>query len=131
MANAIKKKIYPLIDEELKAANERFGLNHSNHESFAVIREEIDEVNEDIARLEMWAGRTWEATKKNADGATIRKLYEEIYKAAVDTAVEAIQVAAMAHKAIVSNVEIMAQQTRAEHEAAGAYADAPTVRSAT
>ena len=128
MANAIKNKLYPLIDEELKAANDRFRLNHSNHESFAVIREEIDETHEGLEQIEKWSAQIWEATKRNADGATIRNLYEEIYRAAVNTAVEAIQVAAMAHKAIVSNVEIMARQTRAEHEAAGAYADAQTLR---
>lgn len=102
--DVIKDKIYPLIDEELKAEVDRFGLNHSNHESFAVVREKIDEVSEDLVRLEHWSRQIWEATKNNENAAHIRDLYEEMYKTAIDTAVEAIQVAAMARKGIMSNI---------------------------
>lgn len=115
MANAIKNKLYPLIEEELKAANDRFGLNHSNHESFAVIREEIDEANEELKKLEYWSAQIWEATKKNDEAEKIHDLYKEIYKTAVNAAVEAIQVAAMAHKAIVSDVENRALKKQVEH----------------
>ncbi len=108
--DVIKDKIYPLIDEELKAGVDRFGLNHSNQESFAVVREEIDEVSEDLTRLEHWSRQIWEATKNNEDAAHIRDLYEEMYKTAVDTAVEAIQVAAMARKGIMSNINFTKKQ---------------------
>lgn len=116
MMDAIKNKLYPVIDAELKTANERFGLNHSDHESFAVIREEIDEAHEDLEQIEHLSAQLWKATKTNA-GARVGYLYERIFETAVDMAVEAVQVAAMARKGIISNIEITRKRTKPEHEA--------------
>ncbi len=112
MADVVLEGIINLIDKELAAANDKFGLNHSDHESFAVVRKEIDEVSEDLTRLEHWSRQIWEATKNNEDAAHIRDLYEEMYKTAVDMAVEAIQVAAMARKGIMSNINFTKKSKR-------------------
>lgn len=106
MADVIKNEIITLVDKELKAANEKFGLNHSNHESFAVMKEEIDEAHEELAKVDYHQSCIWNATKSNTTKpTTIRGLYAKAYSAAIDLAVEAVQVAAMARKAIVSNIE--------------------------
>lgn len=107
MADVVKNEIITLVDKELEAAIEKFGLNHSNHESFAVIKEEIDEAHEALAKVDYHQSCIWNATKSNTTTPpVIRGLYAKAYSDAINLAVEAIQVAAMARKAIVSNVEI-------------------------
>lgn len=105
MANVIENEITALVDKELDAANEKFGLNHSNHESYAVLHEEMEEAQEAMTLVKYHETCIWDATKKNAAPPTIRELYAKEYRAAVSLAVEAVQVAAMARKAIVSNIE--------------------------
>ena len=65
MADVIKNEIITLVDKELKAANEKFGINHSNHESFAVMKEEIDEAHEALAKVDYHQSCIWNATKSN------------------------------------------------------------------
>ena len=66
MADVVKNEVIRLADIELETAIERFGLNHSNHESFAVLREEIDEATEETNNVNYLSTRVWELTKKNA-----------------------------------------------------------------
>lgn len=104
MSNVIRDEITELVDKELDAANKKFGLNHSDHESYAVLHEEVDEAREALALVEYQERIVWNAVKSNADSVIMRKLYEKVYDAAVNLAVEAAQVAAMARKAICSNL---------------------------
>ena len=49
--NAVENDIRALVDKELAAANERFPQFHSAHEGYAVIQEEVDELKEDMDRI--------------------------------------------------------------------------------
>lgn len=102
----LKAEVTRLCDMELETAIEKWGLNHSNHESVAVLREEIEEAHEELINAEYKAGEVWERTKHNAAPVEIRDSFTGIYNAAVNLACEAIQAAAMARKGILSNIEI-------------------------
>lgn len=45
--------IQKLVDKELEEANKKYPLFHSDHEAYAVIKEEIEECEEDIRKMEM------------------------------------------------------------------------------
>lgn len=104
--NRLESAMIRLADLELETAVEKWGLNHSNHESVAVFREEVEEAGEEMNNLGFAAGTIWDLTKKNADPETMRAAYEKAYHIAVNLACEAIQAAAMARKGILSNIEI-------------------------
>lgn len=114
MANAkgIENEVTRLADIELETAVEKWGLNHSNHESFAVIREEIDETESALQAVEYLAGRVWELTKQNATPNALREVYNNLYKESINLACEVIQVAAMARKGILSNIEIYREDNK-------------------
>lgn len=112
MADVVLKKVTELIDKELAAANDKFGLNHSDHESFAVLREEIDEAMERAAEIEYRAAELWQGIKENAPHRETRKQFSGLYASAAQLAVEAIQVAAMARKGILSNLVFTEEDER-------------------
>ena len=112
MADVVKNEVIRLADIELETAIERFGLNHSNHESFAVLREEIDEATEETNNVNYLSTRVWDLTKKNASPEILRETYTNLYNAAIDLATEAIQCAAMARKGIMSNIEIYKEDNK-------------------
>lgn len=114
MADVVKAEITRLADMELEAAIERFNLNHSDHESYAVLREEIEEAHEEMINVELFSGRLWDLTKNNASPEAKREVYTNIYNTALNLAVEAIQTAAMARKGILSNIEIYKESNKAE-----------------
>lgn len=88
-------EIQKLVNEELEEANRKYPLFHSNHEAYAVIKEEIEECEEDIRKMEMVLSYFWSNTKrdKNSDN-----LIKGMKKIAMHAAAEAIQVAAMCDK---------------------------------
>lgn len=88
--------IQKLVDKELEEANKKYPLFHSDHEAYAVIKEEIEECEEDIRKMEMVLSYFWSNTKrdKNSDN-----LIEGMKKISMHAAAEAIQVAAMCDKA--------------------------------
>ena len=49
--NVVENDTRALVDKELAAANERFPQFHSQHEGYAVIQEEVDELKEDMDRI--------------------------------------------------------------------------------
>lgn len=89
-------EIQKLVDKELEEANKKYPLFHSDHEAYAVIKEEIEECEEDIRKMEMVLSYFWSNTKrdKNSDN-----LIEGMKKIAMHAVAEAIQVAAMCDKA--------------------------------
>lgn len=92
------KKIYELVHQELKDANSKFPQFASNHEAFAVIEEEVEECEEEMARIEYYMDEMWEKVKKN------KGISEELCKielSALHLVQEAIQVAAMCQKGLV------------------------------
>lgn len=104
MAVAIKNKLYPIADEELEVVNNRFELNHSDRESIAALRGEIDKAIERVEdqKIEM-STALWRGIKENDTPKEIRERYSHIWESAMQIAEEAIQIAAMARKNILSS----------------------------
>lgn len=85
MVDKLIESLLPIVEEEYGRAGAKFGLkNNSDHESYAVMKEEFEEAEDEICRL--------------------LKLYfcKRIKNIAILAACECIQLAAMAHKAAVT-----------------------------
>ena len=103
--DAIKQKIYELTETKLKAANEKFPLFASSHETYGVIFEEFEETRDELNELESSVDRFWLGVKQNTSYIVEIDRLAEIYERAVRLAVEAIQTAAMARKGILSSYQ--------------------------
>lgn len=88
-------KIQALADEELKESNEKYPLFHSDHEAYAVILEEIEETEENVKAMGYCIQTMWDYVKRDKKP---RKSVENMKNFALNTAAEAIQVAAMCDK---------------------------------
>ena len=88
-------KIQELADEELKEANEKYPLFHSYHEAYAVILEEFEETEENVKTMGYCIQAMWGCVKRDK---SIKKCVENLKNFALNTAAEAIQVAAMCDK---------------------------------
>ena len=87
-----------LIQNELDMASEINGERfHSAHEAYAVILEEENELYDEYLEVERHLDKYWDSVTKDAED---KKELEEIEKRATRCACEAIQVAAMARKAM-------------------------------
>lgn len=106
MSDVVKREVYTLIDKELEAANQKFPLFGSKHESFAVFLEEVEEARDESENLQIITNNIWQYTKENQPAEALHEQYTEAYRIAVNLAVEAIQCAAMARKGIMSNSEM-------------------------
>lgn len=95
--DAVSKDVRRLVNKELEAANKKFRQFASPHEGYAVLREELDEVQlaHDTLKMET-DNRFWNMVKANR--TVPRDDLRTIQRAAIALAVEAIQVAAMAKK---------------------------------
>lgn len=92
--NAVENQVRELVKVELAAANERFPQFHSAHEGYAVIKEEIEETAEEIAHCNVLLDDLWDSIRDNISFRSVG----DIKESAIQAAVEAIQVAAMAQK---------------------------------
>ena len=101
----LKAELIRLADIELEAAQEKYGLNHSDHESYAVLLEEIEEAKAELHMMELIQKLIWEDIKRNSTPEDLQKNYKKVYERAIDLAIEAIQCAAMARKGLLSNIE--------------------------
>nr|DAG76634.1 MAG TPA: hypothetical protein [Caudoviricetes sp.] len=90
-------KIQALVDEELKEANEKYPLFHSYHEAYAVILEELEETEENVKAMGYCIQAMWDYVKRDKEP---RKSVENLKNFALNTAAEAIQVAAMCDKVL-------------------------------
>ena len=87
--------------EEYGRAAVRFGaVNNSDHESYAVLREEVDEVIDALAEVDDLTDGFFELVKKNEEDKAKIGLLNVIKHRAEEAAAESIQAAAMARKAI-------------------------------
>lgn len=96
-------EVMELVEHEYGRASAKFGpTNHSDHESYAVILEEIQEAKLNIDSFEKEMSVFWDMVKDNADDrskcAGLRRMQSE----ALLGACELIQVAAMAKKAVLT-----------------------------
>lgn len=98
----MKKKIEELIKEELEATCDNWPMFASLHEGYAVLREEIEEAISELDKIEVYADCMWDSVKLDQDMAAIR-LSKNIKKHAENLITEAVQVAAMADKIVLSN----------------------------
>lgn len=103
--DAIKQKIYELTETELKAANEKFPLFASSHETFGVIFEEFDETRDELESLEYSIDQFWSDVKENSSEDVKNDRLTRIYEKSINLAVEAIKIAAMARKGILSSYQ--------------------------
>lgn len=88
-------RIEELVVQELDEANKKYSLFHSPHEAYAVLKEEVDKVEYEVEHMKASMKLLWVEVRKDKN---IEKRANEIYKHAIYTAQEAIQVAAMCLK---------------------------------
>lgn len=86
-----------LVILEKEAANADHPAFHSLHEGYGVIREEWQESREALKCVKKSLKELWECTREDENNGAMLAA-AQIYAAAVQTAAEAIQVAAMADK---------------------------------
>ena len=103
--DAIKDNIYVLVDKELNAANEKFPPFASSHEAYGVIFAKFEETRDELNELESSVNHYWSGVKQNTANVVKNDRLAEIGERAVRLAVEAIQTAAMARKAILSSYQ--------------------------
>ena len=93
--NAVENQVRELVKVELDAANERFPQFHSQHEGYAVLLEEVDELGDEVDAIEGHMRDQWSNIRANEASLYAIKSIES---RAVRAACEAIQVAAMCQK---------------------------------
>lgn len=91
-------KIEELIEAELKRAREKFPkLLNSPHEGFAVLSEEIDELNDQMKDIKKLRKALWSQVKRD-DLENQAKILERSKSELIKLIKEAIQVGAMIDK---------------------------------
>ena len=103
--NVIENEVKAAIDKELQAATEKFGLHHSWHEKYAVMLEELEELEHEVRLTNEYLNSAWFGVKHNLEDYAEGNI-PDVYEHAVKAACEAIQVAAMAKKEIEKPKEI-------------------------
>ena len=93
-----KNLVTSLVAEELRAANASHRQFHSMHEGYAVLREEVDECQDEYDKMILNVNDLWQAVKHDDSVVAMEKL-KMIEATAIQLAAEAIQAAAMARKA--------------------------------
>lgn len=96
------KIIHTLIEEELAEANKEHPLFHSPHEAYGVIKEEVEELHEELVACEGLLQELWGCVREDCGSEfTLKQLKSH----AIYAVQEAIQVAAMAQKALDSGIQ--------------------------
>ena len=96
MSFAIRnEEVQALFDKELKKANKENPQFHSEHEAYAVLLEEVEEVRKELDGLDCYTGYIWDTVK---NGGCLRNELEWTKKFASSLIREAIQVGAMCDK---------------------------------
>lgn len=95
--NTIKSDVEKLVQKELESANQRFPMFRSDHEGYAVLKEEVEESKQALVNAETYLNLLWLGVKGNL---VHERNIQYLKRYAEDLACEAIQVAAMAQKFI-------------------------------
>jgi hypothetical protein len=91
------------VEREYGRAGARYGLtNHSDHESFAVILEEVQETNDEYENFDRELNGFWSLVKSDGDDLSKYSRLLAMHRYALFAACEMIQVAAMAKKAAIT-----------------------------
>lgn len=95
-----------LVEREYGRAGARYGLtNHSDHESYAIILEELQEAKAEVDAFERELSLFWTMVKSDDDDQTKLGRLLQMYRISLFGACELIQVAAMAKKAAMTVCE--------------------------
>lgn len=114
MENLIEE-VKECVEREYDRAGAKFGfVNHSDHESYAIILEEFQEAETDVALVNTHLSQFWDAVKLNDDDQSKSEWLMKIERDAVFGACELIQVAAMAKKAAISAFRDLKEGGRSE-----------------
>ena len=100
--NAVKSDVEKLVQKELVSANQRFPMFRSDHEGYAVIKEEIEESEQALENTKVYLNLLWIGVKVNL---VHERNIKYLKRYAEGLACKAIQVAAMAQKFIDSQKE--------------------------
>lgn len=96
----VNDKIQKLIEAELERAGAIHGDKfHSSHEAYAVLKEETEELNDEIRKMVIdgFMRRVWSGVKKDLKPNQISNV-DSIKKGVIGLIAEAVQVAAMCEK---------------------------------
>lgn len=91
-----RKKIASFISKEYDEAVKKHGTFQSDHEAYAVLKEEVEEAGEELDAIEAEMVLMWHDLRNDKD---INERAERIYQYAISLIQEATQVAAVALKA--------------------------------
>ena len=91
------KEIEKLVQVELEEANKQHPPFNSDHETWAVIQEEVEECTDELETLNMAMEVAWANVRRDV---AIDASLSTIHKRALKVAAEAIQVAAMCEKGL-------------------------------
>lgn len=94
------KEVELTVKCELKRANKVHPLFNSPHEAYAVIKEEVEEAELEMEHIKDSVRIFWKAVKYDDSAKNMCRFLHGIKDIAMNLAAEAIQVAAMAQKAI-------------------------------
>lgn len=100
--NVVKNDIENLVKKELLASNRKYPLFHSGHEAYAVILEESEEASTELVELELCLRSIWKNVKEDNVSRDLKEIILESKKRVINLACEAVQVAAMLDKFIMS-----------------------------
>ena len=93
-------EVKTLVAKEYERATQIHGpANHSSHESYAVLKEELEEAKDEFILSEMYLDRYWRGVKTD-DYASQMENIGCIVNKAILAACECIQTAAMAYKGL-------------------------------
>lgn len=95
--NAVRKELEELAGKELEAANSRFAPFASTAEAYGVLLEEQEETEEACEEMRKQLRAFWQAVRQKQE--LTGQVFEDLFCKAINTAAEAVQVAAMAMKA--------------------------------
>lgn len=95
--NVVKEHVKFLVNKEYEAVNETHKPIASLHEGYAVLLEEVEETREAISRVEHHIAIMWKHLRENSEESSVRRV-DYIKAQAIETACEAIQVAAVCRR---------------------------------
>ena len=98
MVELIQSVAKTVAEEQLRAEKQYGKYNASSHESYAIIKEELDEAADDLTALSESMSKFWSSIKNNSVVEQISSTIDA-EKNATQAAAELVQVAAMCRKA--------------------------------
>lgn len=94
----MKTEIKNLIKKELESARSKFPRKQSStHEGYAVLMEELDELDDEISLLNDYHLKLWGSIKRNHEADQLQSI-KQLQKTILKLIEEAIQVGAMINR---------------------------------